>query len=133
MATDYGTGLASIGTGGGLGLDRLFRRVSGPTAVLHAVARRFVTPRGRLPWAPDDGYDIRSLLLEGVRESDLPTFERLFAMEAERDERVLAANVTMSFVSDVLVVRMALRLAEGVFTLVFKASRSKLDVIIGGV
>jgi hypothetical protein len=92
MATDYGTGLASISVGGGLGLDRRFRRVTGPMAVVHAVARRFVTPRGRLAWAPDDGFDIRQLLLETVSEGDIPTYERLFALEAEKDERVLAAD-----------------------------------------
>jgi len=126
---DYSTGLASVSVGGGLGLDRRFRRVTGPMAVVHAVARRFVTPRGRLAWAPNDGFDIRLLLLETVRESDLPTYERLVAIEAEKDERVISADVTMSYSNETLTVQIDLRLANGPFRLVFKGDRSKLEVI----
>jgi hypothetical protein len=98
---------------------------------MQAVARRFVTPRGRLPWAPDDGFDIRRLLLDAVSPEQIPTYERLIAQEAERDERVLAAQATLTFANDTLTVLLDLRLAEGVFRLVFKASSSALDIIFG--
>lgn len=130
MATDYGTGIASISVAGGLDLDRYFRRITGPRVVLHAVARRFVTPRGSLWWAPDEGYDVRSLLLEGVRPAQLPTYEREIATEAERDERVLSADVTMSFANDVLRIAMTLRLAAGTFVLVLAVSAVSVDVIL---
>lgn len=123
MATDYGTGVASLSTaGGGLDLDPYFRKVTGPSVVLHAVARRFVTPRGSLWWAPDSGLDVRRWLLDGVRLQDLPTYEAQIVTEAERDERVLSADATVTFADDVLTIELSLTLAEGTFSLVLAVS-----------
>ena len=133
MATDYGTGIASLSTpGGGLDLDPYFRRITGPQVVLHAVARRFVTPRGSLWWAPDSGLDVRRWLAEGVRAQDLPTYEQLIATEAERDERVLSADVRLSFADDVLRVELSLTLAEGTFPLVLAVSAVTAAILTAG-
>lgn len=131
MATDYGTGIASISVaGGGLDLDKYFRRITGPRVVLHAVARRFVTPRGSLWWAPDDGYDIRQLLLDGFKQTQIPTYEREIQTEAEKDERVLSADVVLSYADERLRVDVNLILAEGTFRLVMDVTTVTAAIIL---
>lgn len=135
MATDYGTGVASLSTAeGGLDLDPYFRKITGPAVVLYAVARRFVTPRGSLWWAPDAGFDLRGRLMDGVRQQDIERLASLIATEAERDERVLNAEVTVVFDAAVeaLTVTMNLTLADGVFPLVLHVSKVSTSLILAG-
>lgn len=133
MATDYGTGVASLSiAGGGLDLDPYFRKITGPSVVLYAVGRRFVTPRGSLWWAPNEGLDIRQWVLEGVRLQDLPTYEQLIVTEAERDQRVLSADARLSFADDTLTVHLSLRLATGTFSLVLRVSAVSASLLLAG-
>lgn len=133
MATNYGTGVASLALAdGGLDLDPYFRKITGPLVVLHAVARRFVTPRGSLWWAPNDGLDVRRWVLDGVRLQDLPTLEQLIVTEAERDDRVLSADATLTFADDVLTIRLSLTLAEGTFSLVLAVSAVSSTILLAG-
>ena len=135
MATDYGTGVASLSTEeGGLDLDPYFRKITGPMVVVYAVARRFVTRRGSLWWAPDAGFDLRGRLMDGVRAQDIERLAGLIATEAERDERVLNADVTVVFdaSTEALTVTMNLTLADGVFPLVLHVSKVSTSLILAG-
>lgn len=133
MPTDYGSAIRSVTVAGSatLDMDRYWRRITGPMVVAYAVARRLVTRRGSLPWAPDVGFDVRSILLDGFRVGDLPTYERLIAAEAEADERVLAADVTLSFdpATETARIDINLTLASGPFPLVLEVSKVSLEIL----
>lgn len=131
MATDYGTCIA-LAKSGPVGLDRSWRRVSGPVVVLHAVARRLCCPPGSLWWAPDVGFDLMGRLGEGFRVDDLPTLERLIEAEASRDERVISADASLSYDArtEKLRVDLVLVLAEGPFRLVLAASSATTELLL---
>jgi len=135
MAIDYGTGIASIGVAGGLDMDPYWRRVTGPKVVAYAVARRLLVGKGSLWWAPDVGFGkagLMGLALEGIRDKDVPTIERLIQAECEQDERVLGASVTVSWsaVTETLRVDIALELGDGPFRFVLLASSVTTSLLL---
>ena len=128
MAIDYGTGIASIGVAGGLDMDPYWRKVTGPKVVAYAVARRLLVGKGSLWWAPDVGFGkagLMGLALEGIRDKDVPTIERLIQAECEQDERVLGASVTVTLRVDI-----ALELGDGPFRFVLLASSVTTSLLL---
>lgn len=91
--SNLGTGIRTIWGPNGPELDPYWRRVSGGLAVVHSVARRLVTPRGRLSWAPGVGFDVGELLNEGLTEAAVRTIATYCRAEVLADERVEAAEV----------------------------------------
>lgn len=77
-------------------LDPTGGAVSRPRAIAERVARRYTTPRGRLEHAPDDGLDLRAQLSRGVAPSDLPDLSVRMRLEAEKDEEVERATVSLA-------------------------------------
>lgn len=67
--------------------------VSGRTALAHRLARRLTTPRGRFPFWPDFGTDLRQYLLTKASPSQIAA-----AAEAEcmKDEQTESVEVTVS-------------------------------------
>ncbi len=78
-------------------LDRGFSLITGRRAVAEAVARRWITPRGSLPWAPGVGEDVRQYLSARVDGPRLRALEAALQAQAEGEERVASAAVTVAW------------------------------------
>lgn len=90
LGTDVST---FVGTDG---LDRQFRVISGARAVAEAVARRWLTPRDSLVYAPGYGEDVRELLNGAVTQPILAAFQSSLEAQALADERVEACSVQIA-------------------------------------
>jgi hypothetical protein len=66
-----------------------------PSAIVEAVIRRFLTPRGALLDDQDYGLDVRSHLSRGATQRDLRAITGALSGEAQKDDRVASATVTM--------------------------------------
>lgn len=135
MADALGTGLASRWTSAGPEFDGGFKRVSGPLAVGHAVARRFFIKLGSLSWAPNVGLDIREELNEDYdlsSDADLLRFASKIEEEARGDERVESARADVTFDADNSRLSIALdcETAEGPFRIVISPSLLTSDIFV---
>jgi len=83
-----------------------------------SLARRLITPRGSMPWAPGDGTDMRDYLNKGNTPQNRFAAQRAAKDECERDERVELASVTAAFAADALTLTVSVVTAVGSFTLV---------------
>ncbi len=122
MATDYG-----IDLWGYEDLDQGLNVVTGPLAVAHGVARRLLTPRGALWYAPDYGYDIRGLLHDDVAQEGL--VEANIEAEALKDDRVLGCVASVARSGELLTVSVRLELDEGPFALVLNVSQLNVELL----
>jgi len=135
MTTDYGTTIGSVSSGAGLDMDPYWRRVSGGKAVAVAVARRLLVGKGSLWWAPDVGFGqsgILGLIDEGITAERIPMHERLLRAECEADERVLGADVTLTFAATTsrLTCDTTLELGSGPFRFVLVASSVSVSLLL---
>ena len=85
-----------------VGLDPVFRIVSGPQVLLQACIKRLLTPPGSLAGAPDYGYDLRARLNSTLRAGDLAAIELRAQKELVKDERIAQATVAASFAGNTL-------------------------------
>lgn len=87
-----------IGTPSASDLDPYFGLVREGRCLVEAIARRLLTPRGSLFYAPSYGYDLRQHVNSDLDTADLREVERAAAEECRADERVddvqLQASVT---------------------------------------
>lgn len=95
--------------------------VSGRVALLHRLARRLQTPRGRFPWWPNFGTDLRLYLL-----SKTPAGVVAAAIENEclKDEQVQDVSATCQFLDSTrkLVAQVTVSDAEGPFVFTLEIS-----------
>lgn len=77
--------------------DLDFATITGPRVVLEAVLRRLSTPRGGLFYAPDYGADIRDALLARLGPNSLYEWKAAIEQEALQDDRVDAADASLSY------------------------------------
>jgi hypothetical protein len=129
----FGTQVGTLWTPSGPKLDPYFRRVSGRTAVMHAVARRLVTPSGSLSWDRRVGFDVRRWLNAAVTDKALSHIQTQVKAQCLLDERVDAAAVTATFdlATSTLSIAIELTLAdEGEsFAFVFAASQLSTELL----
>ena len=125
--TDYGTDVSTFPD-----LDPTFGDITGPRSVLECVARRFLTKRGQVEYAPGDGLDVREFLSGGVDNRKLFSLQAKMQAEAEKDERVLSASVsvTVNQERETLTAKLILELAEGPFTLTLEISKVSVEVLL---
>lgn len=100
---DYGTDFDGVDD-----LHPSLREVSGPLAVVQAIARRFMTPRGALFYDREYGFDLRAY----VNTSD-PRVGAIVSgaqAEAEKDERVARAQVKVQWANESMTVFVTLEL-----------------------
>lgn len=64
-----------------------------PVAIVEAIVRRYITPRGALIDDAFYGQDTRALLNRGVTLEDLRAISGALTGEAQKDDRVALANV----------------------------------------
>lgn len=136
MATvDYGTTIGSVSAGVGLDMDPYWRRITGGKVVAVAVARRLLVGKGALWWAPEVGFGtsgILGLIDDGILPERLPMLERLIRSECEADERVLGADVTLTFdaTTSRLSCDITLELGSGPFRFVLAASAVSVTLLL---
>lgn len=93
----YGTQVGTLWTASGPDLDPYGRRVTGRTAVMHAIARRLHTPLGSLSWDPQAGFDLKAQLNATITDARLSHIENSVRAQCLLDERVDDASVAASF------------------------------------
>jgi hypothetical protein len=67
-----------------------------PAAIVEAIVRRFITPRDALEDDPSYGLDVRGQLNRGITLRDLRALSGALQGEAQKDDRVLQANVQVN-------------------------------------
>jgi hypothetical protein len=77
-------------------LDPLFGEVPERRAIVEAVARRWLLPRGALWFDTDAGTDVRKSVQAKFTAARLRVLEIQLADEARKDERVEDAKVTVT-------------------------------------
>lgn len=65
--------------------------VRGRLALGHRLARRLTCPRGRVPWLPNDGTDLRLYLLAKKTPGEIAQAAKLECLKDEQVERVTAS------------------------------------------
>ena len=88
---DFGKDLSCV-----TDLDPTLRVVSGRTALMQAIARHLITPRGRLEGDPNYGFDLAGYLNDDVTQDDIAWMEAQIEAECLKDERVESATVTVA-------------------------------------
>ncbi len=110
--TDFGSDLSCVND-----LSADGRVVSGFQLVGEAVARRWLTPRGRLIGDPNYGFDLTEYINADMSDRDIAALRAGAAAEAEKDERVDACVVTAELADGVLTVVGKCETTLGPFTL----------------
>jgi hypothetical protein len=104
--------------------------VSGRRALIEAVARRLVTPRGALWYDPAYGYDLRQFL-NGIASSPSQIVAGV-TEQAEADERVIGSQASATFVGNTLTVKVALLDSSGPFTFTLNVSQVTVELLTQG-
>lgn len=104
--------------------------VSGRTALIQAVARRLVTPRGALWYAPAYGFDLRQFL-SGITVNPSQIASGIVD-QAEQDERVAGAQAAVTFSGDRLIAKVALLDGGGPFVFTLAVSKVTVELLTQG-
>jgi phage baseplate assembly protein W len=73
-------------------------QVSGRTCLAQSLCRRLITPRGRLIYDPNYGYDLTGFINDDLLTSDISTIQNNIVAECKKDPRVSAAKSVVQFV-----------------------------------
>lgn len=114
---DLGTDLSCLED-----LSPTMAEVSGRTCLAQAVARRLLTPRGRLIYDPNYGYDLEQFLNDDLGPGDLAKIAANIQNEALKDERVLTATAAVVVQNKALIVTLTIDDGDGPFTFVLPVS-----------
>jgi hypothetical protein len=117
--TTYGSGIGGVDD-----LDPAFAILDDRTSTALDLVRRLSTPRGSLPWAPDDGLDLRAYLNADLDSAELNALRTEIVHELEKDERVASATVDLNLDSASSTLRLSIACdgAAGPFSFVVAAS-----------
>lgn len=96
----YGRDLATVATDQGLDLDPAMLEATGINVLAQSLLRRQTMGRGTAIGYPNDGYDVRALLGDGLSSTNLANEFFKIQQELLRDQRVQAATVTGNYDSD---------------------------------
>lgn len=123
--------MASLGTdiSGVSDLTPSLEVVSGRRALIEAIARRLITPRGGLFYDQGYGYDVRQYL-SGITASPSAIAAGIVA-ECEKDERVDQASAAVSFIGTSLVANIAIADGGGPFSFVLSVSQVTVEILKG--
>lgn len=91
MSTDFGTDVSCV-----TDVDPRCAVVSGRRLLAEAVARRLITPRGRLIGDPNYGTDITDYINDDVSKTNLAAMRAAIIAEARKDERVEKCQVIIT-------------------------------------
>jgi hypothetical protein len=129
MATDFGTDVSTYPD-----LDLSFAPISGQRVLAEAVMRRLETDRGTLVYDTDYGIGIRSWINESIGPSRIEELASLVTGECLSDERILSAEVAVSWVAATSSLRLTISLtpADGIappFQLLVAVSALSIDLL----
>jgi hypothetical protein len=126
MPTDYGTTISVVDD-----LPLRWTRISGQRVVAEAVARRWGTERGSLPYARDYGTDARGIVGDTLTVAEIASWQTALEREAEKDERVESASVTVTYDRGAAKVRIVgqITTADGEFEMVMSVSDSSAELL----
>lgn len=102
---------------------------SGRRALIESIARRLITPRSGLFYAPSYGFDTRQFL-NGITAAPSAIAAGVIA-EAEKDERVDQANAVVTFVGETLNIRLEIADGFGPFAFVLSISKVTVEILKG--
>lgn len=97
----------------------------------YALARRFNTPRGAIPYFPNYGKYLPALVEKSLRQGSLAIEAGEIIAEAEKDPRVQSADVDLvfSFEARRLTIKIMLETADGPFDLVLAATSLTVELL----
>lgn len=125
MAVDFGTEISCVSDIASDG-----RTVSGFRVVAEAIARRWITPRGRLIKYPDYGYDLTQFINADMSDRDIASMVAGSEAEAEKDERVDSCAIEAVLGSDgVMTISALIQTGQGPFTLTASVSSLTLTLL----
>jgi len=128
QAINFGT---CWGTPNGQDLSMPSYMATGNQVVAEAILRRWTTSRGQLIDDPNYGFNVLDLVSDDLGKKDIHYTQQQLAQEAEKDERVKSASVTL-----VLTVQGELRLeaiigtAAGPFKFVVGVSAVSVSLLL---
>lgn len=102
---------------------------TGFVAVGQAIARRWSTPAGGLVGDANYGYDLTDFVNDDLDTRDLPAIAHRAGAEAEKDERVTSAPVTITLIGGLLFVAGKIQTASGPFQLVVSVSNVTVTLL----
>ena len=123
MTTNYGYDLSCVSD-----LTPLMAEVSGRRLLSEALVRRLQTPRGALIDDPNYGYDLVGEVNDDLGPSDVGRIQANVQAEMLKDERVIAAAATATFLNGTLTVNIAITDGVGPFTLTLSVTSGLLTV-----
>ncbi len=123
---DFGSDISCV-----TDIDISGRSITGNRLVSESVARRWITPRGRLIRYPNYGFDITGYLNSDVSPADIAEIQAMSAQEALKDERVLRAKVAAAFDAPTgsLQINAEITTANGPFRLVVNVTALTLEIL----
>ena len=104
--------------------------VTGRTGLAQAVARRYITPRGRLIDDPNYGFDLTEYVNDDLSPADIARIQAGAEAEAVKDERVEDAQVSLVVTTaGTMIVTVVLTDAKGPFTLVMSVTSTTVQLL----
>lgn len=126
----YGRDLAGVAD-----VDQLFMEIEGDDAMVEALARRLITPRGTLIDDDDYGLDLRSYINRKMSEPELAALPSAVANELRKDEGVLDVSCVLTTfdVGQLIELEIEVDRGDGPLQFTFALTPSKVSVVIGDV
>jgi hypothetical protein len=119
------------GTPNGQGLSSPSYMAKGFQVVAEAVLRRWSTPRGRLIDDPNYGTDVADSINDDLSPRDIAYLGQQLAAEAQKDERVLKAVVTVTLTTaGLLTIVGGIQTAAGPFKMVVAVSQTSTTLLM---
>lgn len=104
--------------------------VTGRTLLAQAIARRYMTPRGRLIDDLNYGFDLTQFVNDDLSLADIARIQAGAQAEAEKDERVESASVTINVSAvGLMVVTVVMVDSNGPFTLVLSVNSVSVQLL----
>lgn len=127
-AINFGT---CWGTPSGQDLSMPSYMAIGNQVVAEAILRRWSTSPGQLIDDPNYGYNLTDLISDDLGANDIAYAQQQLAAEAQKDERVISAKVTLSLtVAGLLTVVGNIVTAGGPFQLVVAVSSVTTQLLL---
>lgn len=124
MATDDGTDISCVNDFAPDG-----RITSGRHLIAEAIARRLITPRGRLIDDPNYGLDLTGFTYDDMSAGDIAAMRAGIEAECLKDERLTAATATASLALGILTIGLTLTDGIGPFALVLSVSATTISIL----
>ena len=133
-AQPFGSCLATLPNAQGqIDLTPDMQVATGVQVLAQSLVRRQTTPRGSVLTSPNDCIDVRMYLSKGLSQSQVAALAQTIRGELLRDQRVLAASVSIALTVDgTMTITETILASAGPFTLTLTLTASTINVIVAG-